>query len=43
VDTPQGSISLEMERIMARTLSFPWPEGTQLRDELLRQFQSNAQ
>ena len=42
VDTPQGSISLEMERIMARTLSFPWPEGTQLRDDLLRQFQLNA-
>ena len=40
VDTPQGSISLEMVPIAARTVSFPWPEGTQLRDDLLREFQS---
>jgi hypothetical protein len=40
VDTPQGSTSLEMVPIVARTLSFPWLEGTQLHDELLRQFQS---
>jgi hypothetical protein len=42
VDTPQGSISLEMVPIATRALSFPWPEGTRIRDELLRQFQLKA-
>jgi hypothetical protein len=40
VDTPQGSISLEMVPIAARTLSFPWEEGTRIRDGLLQQFKA---
>jgi len=40
VDTPQGSISLEMVPIAVRTLSFPWEEGTRIRDGLLQQFKA---
>jgi hypothetical protein len=43
VDTPQGSISLEMVPIAARTVSFPWPEGTRMRDELLQHFHLKAE